>query len=137
MATLTKLAQRREMELQHAFKLARIFPKVTWDPNDSSTISPKSLMFQLAALEHKAHKLAEAECNGEISEDAAKGAEASILARLDALLGFKALGVPVFMNGDPRGYALKIDAEYVRGHKLDIYTDWGGYGILRPDFKEG
>jgi hypothetical protein len=45
--------------------------------------------------------------------------------------------VPIFHNGDPRGYALKIREEYVREHALDIHRDWGGYGILAPDLSEG
>lgn len=40
----------------------------------------------------------------------------------------------IFINGDPRGYALKIDDKYVRENNLKIATDWGGYGILAPDF---
>ena len=41
--------------------------------------------------------------------------------------------VPVYINADPRGYALKIDDKIVRDRKLDVYKDWGGYGILAPD----
>lgn len=44
---------------------------------------------------------------------------------------------PIFVNCDPRGYALKIPNEYVRGHELDIHKDWGGYGIIAPDLTEG
>lgn len=46
-----------------------------------------------------------------------------------------------FVNGDPRGYALKIDAgqsyeseyhpEYI---PEGLHRDWGGYGILAPEF---
>lgn len=42
-----------------------------------------------------------------------------------------------FINFDPRGYALKIKSEYLikLGSKAPaIYKDWGGYGILAPDF---
>jgi hypothetical protein len=42
--------------------------------------------------------------------------------------------VPMFINRDPRGYSLKIDDEYCREHKLNIHQDWGGYGIIAPDF---
>ncbi len=58
--------------------------------------------------------------------------DASILKRLDAILGFKAAGIPVFVNGDPRGYALKIEDSAARD--LDIHRDMGGYGIICPDF---
>lgn len=37
----------------------------------------------------------------------------------------------VFINLDPRGYALKIQSEDAKD--LNIYKDWGGYGIIAPD----
>ena len=40
----------------------------------------------------------------------------------------------IFFNNDPRGYALKIDDEFVSKNKLEIHCDWGGNGILAPDF---
>lgn len=36
-----------------------------------------------------------------------------------------------FINHDPRGYALKIKEEHA---KTFSNKDWGGYGILAPDF---
>ena len=45
--------------------------------------------------------------------------------------------VPVFVNRDPRGYALKIDDEWMRARQeVRLATDWGGYGILAPDLRE-
>ena len=44
--------------------------------------------------------------------------------------------VPVFINRDPRGHALKIDDTYMREHSLHLVTDWGGYGILAPEINE-
>lgn len=38
----------------------------------------------------------------------------------------------VFINYDPRGYALKIREDFVSGK--NIHKDWGGFGILAPDF---
>lgn len=41
-----------------------------------------------------------------------------------------------FINGDPRGYALKFKEEEVkqlRDAGYYPYTDWGGYGILAPE----
>ena len=40
----------------------------------------------------------------------------------------------VFLNGDPRGYALKLCDQFSKD-KI-IYKDWGGYGIIAPDFRE-
>ena len=42
--------------------------------------------------------------------------------------------VPVFVNKDARGYALKIDDEWMRAHPgVWLHSDWGGYGILAPE----
>ena len=40
-----------------------------------------------------------------------------------------------FINLDPRGYALKIDNTKVP-LPVGISTDWGGYGLLSPDFSD-
>lgn len=40
----------------------------------------------------------------------------------------------IFINHDPRGYALKIKREYVRENNITIHTDFGGDGILAPDY---
>ena len=53
--------------------------------------------------------------------------EASVI----KILGEKAKGI-VFINYDPRGYALKIRSEAV--NNLKINKDLGGYGIIAPDF---
>lgn len=47
--------------------------------------------------------------------------------------------VPVFLNGDPRGYALKIEDNWMRARpELRLHSDWGGYGILAPEIgKDG
>lgn len=52
--------------------------------------------------------------------------------------------VPVFINRDPRGYALKIDDEWLRKmrdnpntvHLASIERDWGGYGIIAPEITD-
>lgn len=41
--------------------------------------------------------------------------------------------VPIFVNRDPRGYALKIDDKWMREHKAALHQDWGGYGIIAPE----
>ncbi len=52
----------------------------------------------------------------------------------------KALGIVppgFFVNGDPRGYALKIDNDTAEGAALisaaGLHRDMGGYGILSPE----
>jgi hypothetical protein len=89
---------------------------------------------KLFRLEHKARQLAEDYCNGvngittENWEEKCK----PILKKVNNILGNKK--VPIFLNGDARGYALKIDDESAEA--LEIYKDWGGYGIIAPDFRD-
>jgi hypothetical protein len=45
--------------------------------------------------------------------------------------------VPVYVNRDARGYALKIKDEWMRDNRVTLYSDWGGYGIIAPDLIEG
>ena len=97
---------------------------------------PVALCKRLRRLETKAHKLAEDYCNGLLESPAYELQAGQLLAKVDQLLHYETAGVPVLLNGDPRGYALKIDDDYVREHNLDIYRDWGGYGILAPDLRE-
>ena len=42
----------------------------------------------------------------------------------------------IFLNTDPRGYALKIPDEIVKKNNLIIHQDWGEFGILAPDLNE-
>lgn len=113
--------------VRHGFTLHRIFPKAK-----SSGVA--TLYARLHRLEAEAHTFAERQCNEDLGEEKIERKEKSILKRLDAILGFKAAGIPVFLNGDPRGYALKIDDAYVKANNLEIERDWGGYGIICPEF---
>ena len=99
-------------------------------------MDPLTLCKQLRRLENKAHRLAEAWCNGTIDADTYDARADKILASLNKLLNYRTQGVPVFLNSDPRGYALKIKDGFCQ--HLRIYKDWGGYGILAPEIgKEG
>ena len=119
-----------EAMLRYGFKLMRLFPRAAKVYQGE----PVSLYKRLHRLEAEAHRLAERECCEQLPDGYSDRKTASILNRLDSILGFKELGVPVFVNGDPRGYALKIEDQYVRDHEIDIETDWGRYGIICPDF---
>lgn len=125
---MKKKDRQREAILQHGFKLIRVF-------NLPPETHPVYLCKKVHRLEAEAHRLHESECNGTVTdEDQADRKEKSILKRLDLILNFKAQNIPVFINGDPRGYALKIQDDYVKEHNLDIHRDWGGYGIIAPEF---
>lgn len=96
---------------------------------------PIELCKRMRRIENTAHQYAEDYCNG-VGNERWENISKAVLERVDKVLNFKRQNIPVFLNGDARGYALKIDSDYVREHDLNIHTDWGGYGIIAPDFKE-
>ena len=101
-------------------------------PNQDPVVLSKKLF----RLEYKAHGLAEDYCNGKIETEDWEGISDKILASLEKIIGKKNMN-KVFFNGDPRGYALKIDDKYRdKMHKAGITRDFGGYGIIAPDFRE-
>ena len=99
-------------------------------------IDPVALSKKILRLENEAHRASE-----RYSSDSRYGGEAqwekdsaSVLSRLDKILNFRKLKIPVFVNGDPRGCALKIDDSAAK--HMTIERDMGGYGLLAPDFRE-
>ena len=101
--------------------------------NLDQDIDPVKLCKRLFRLENKAHKLARDFCNGEIDQLEWDQKANKILTKVEAILKNKKV---LFLNGDARGYALKIDDGYIRNNNLNIHKDWGGYGIVAPDFRE-
>jgi len=124
---------------QHGENLNRIF---------NTQFDAVTLCKKLHRLEVKAHRLATDYCNGENGIDnieAFEQAEKPIMESVYKLLNNGKFNddrphqkkVPIYLNGDARGYALKINDAYVkllREQNKNIYTDWGGYGILAPEF---
>ena len=105
----------------------------------TTTKEKNEIMYKkLFSIENKAHRLAEDFCNyGYESEEETEAIIDIILNKVDKLLNFKSQNIPVFFNGDPRGYALKIDDDYMRKNKIyPFYSDWGGFGIIAPSFRE-
>ena len=41
----------------------------------------------------------------------------------------------IYFNGDPRGFALKFSEDFSRTLPTNFYKDFGGYGIIAPDFR--
>jgi hypothetical protein len=125
---------------QHAENLNEIF-RLGIDGDYAAHIR---ICKRLRRLEAKAHRIAEQYCNGEIDGDESNKAERAILNSLAKILYSGPEAMPkcgmlakaIFVNSDPRGYALKIDDEYVKEHALKIHQDWGGYGIIAPDLSE-
>ena len=123
---MNKKQLQRENILQHGLKLNRIF--------NLNRMDPTTLSKQVHRLEVKAHRMAEDYCNGIINEEFTDRQESSIMKSLDKILNYKAQSIPVFFNGDPRGYALKIDDKWMKDNNCDLHRDWGGYGIIAPEF---
>ena len=94
---------------------------------------------KLRRIEAKAHKLMEDRCNGlNETEEEHERKNQEILNKLDFYLKFKEQKIPVFLNGDPRGYALKIEDDFIRKKReegINFHTDMGGYGIISPDLR--
>ena len=111
----------------HGKNLLRIFPEATEK-------EPIKLCKKLFRLERKANNLAIDYCNGDIAAEDWPELTRPILKKVNAILNNKT--VPIFINGDARGYALKIEDSYVRENNLHIQRDMGGYGLIAPDLRE-
>ena len=99
---------------------------------------PIKLCKALRIIERKLNTINEEECNtGDMQTDKAcnlMDKAKNILfpddeIKLENLELYKA----VVLNGDPRGYALKIESDYVRDNDIIVHRDCGGYGIIAPD----
>ena len=106
--------------------------------NLDQNIDPVKLCKRLLRLENTAHKLAVDYCNGDIYADDYDHETNKILTKVETILNNNYLRANniIFMNGDARGYALKINDEYLKNNNFNIHRDWGGYGIIAPDFRE-
>lgn len=103
-------------------------------------LDPLTLCKKLRRIEGAAHRLGEDCCNYLSMESLEYDKRIGrIRDRIADTLGetwteLEHLGV--FINMDPRGYALKIDATFKGAPNL--HRDFGGYGILAPEIdKEG
>jgi hypothetical protein len=108
----------------HGANLQRIFPA-------TRDLDPLTLCRRVRRIERDAEDLFTRACCEEV-HDLEEQCD-RLESRLDALLRFSEAGVPVFLNRDPRGYALKIQDEWINEHARHFYQDWGGYGIIAPD----
>ena len=130
MVKLTKHDKMYSEIQKHGEKLNVIF---------ETGLEPITLCKKLRHLEAQAHKLTEEMANtGEDHEEKLTVILAKVKRVLYDYTGEADYNIPLydalFINQDPRGYALKIDDQYMRDHNLDLHRDWGGYGILAPDF---
>ena len=123
---MTKHERMMKRIQKHGENLGIIFP-------ERSIHNPIQLCKKLRQLERKAQKVALDLCNGDIEQAAADEAFQVIEYAVNAVLCFARSDVPVFINRDPRGYALKIESEWTKINAPRLYCDWGGYGIIAPD----
>lgn len=128
---MNKKEQMYQRIKEHGEKLNIIF---------DTGLEPIELCKKLRRAENKAHRLAEDYCNGLIDDDGLIDPQAKIRKSIIKILNLPVDDLkcpddmwPIIHNLDPRGYALKIKDSYVREYCLDIYRDFGGYGILAPD----
>ena len=125
---MTKKDKMYQRIKQHGEDLNAIF---------NTGIEPVALCKKLRRLETKAHRLATDYCNGENGVDSitVDNKSVPILKAVSRILKNNN-SFPVSINYDARGYALKISDLYMSKYNLKLYQDWGGYGILAPDFSE-
>jgi len=116
---MNKKQQQRQNILNHGFDLQRIYP-------ESKKYGPVELCKKLHRLEARAGRMTEEMCCVDVDHHKALN---RIESRAKEILG---AGPDIFVNTDPRGYALKIRTQDAKN--LDIYKDWGGYGIICPEF---
>jgi len=92
------------------------------------------LLETLHRLETKANRVATDKCNGYGDADKHTKQIEAIRKKVLALLP-DLDPKDFFINGDPRGYSLKIREEKAKSLGFGaIHTDFGGYGILAPEF---
>lgn len=89
---------------------------------------------KINAIERRASKLNEDYCNVPMSEAAYTKRRNAIIKQVKSVFGGD-LPEHFHLNGDPRGYALKLDAP--REFKELMHRDFGGYIILAPDAFDG
>ena len=114
--------------LKHGENLNRIF---------NTGIEPITLCKKLFRLENKAHRLSTDYCNGVIDIQEWENSCNKIYSSLEKILKQDEQEIDIFINGDCRGYALKINDTWLRDNDFyhKIHQDWGGYGIIAPNFK--
>lgn len=108
---------------RHIDILGKIFG---WDVQN-----PFELYEILLKAEREARRQTTKECNEAISDEESEKWSENFIRRLTKNLGIDKMPDGFFINYDPRGYALKMkEGTFPQG----LWTDWGGYGILAPEF---
>lgn len=147
--TLNRRERKAAQLLKHYATCERLAIALGMDPGKADG---KRISVALFKLEREAHRGATAHCNGETftyhsttsrhmgpflfgrDENAWGLFQDRINGEIRTIFGKLPPGS--FVNGDARGYSLKIDPENSAGKALiesaGMHTDWGGNGILSP-----
>ena len=122
-------------------KRERMYKRIEKHGNDLLVIYPNARLQNPVALckalrkfELQATRMTTALCNGvpEVTQTAYEARLNCLHCKVCNLLNVERFDKNIFINRDPRGYALKLSEEFAQDKQ--IYKDWGGYGILAPDF---
>ena len=97
------------------------------------SIEPIALCKKLRRLESEANRKMVEYCNGDIQGEEIDAYQEKLEARVGKIIGAHNLPT-LYVNRDPRGYTLKLTER--ASATANIHKDWGGYGILAPDFNE-
>ncbi len=123
--------ERRLIELGQQYKRLERLSEFLGNKQDG-----KKLSLKLLVLEKRGNQAATDYCNGENGMGEAQWEFEKEHLMKEVLKAFGAKEMTgLFINGDPRGYALKIDDDKVKTFYPDsigFHRDWGGYGILSP-----
>jgi len=121
---------KKEMENRirnHAEMLDAIFPNAHKQGVD--------LCKWLRRKESVGNRMATDWCNGDLSNEDWDNASDNLLQSVNEMLGNDPAKITIFINGDARGYTLKIHDDSMRENSLELHRDWGGFGILAPDLR--
>lgn len=124
MKTMTKKEKMYQRIEKHGENLNRIF---------DTKLENLTLCKKLFRIEHRLHYLAEQYCNGVIESEVL---EKEWIKAQKTMAKIGVVSEAIFFNQDPRGCALKLEDNYVKENNIQIEKDWGGYGLLAPDFNE-
>jgi hypothetical protein len=129
---MTKAERRKEQLQRHYESLKKLAELCGVENPDGKKLSTK-----LLSIERKAHQDATDWCNGVINQDSWNIKEQEYIKQVQALFNNNLEGL--FINGDARGHALKIEDKYMRSQgngkyeDIGLHTDWGHCGILAPE----
>lgn len=120
----------------------RMYARITKHGEDLKKVfglpgaDPVKLCKRLHRLEIEASRIMTEYTNGDIDMQAVEAYREDLASSLVRIIGAENM-TKIYINQDPRGYTLKLNtAATEQAHKagINIHRDWGGYGILAPEF---